>query len=217
MKVQSLSLLLKLTLSLREVYAEGINVACDMSTEIAGNGMDAHMRKQAAGAPRGLLRLLVLKMLTEKPMSGVKIAEHIEKETKGRWKPGSGSIYPLLAWLRKKGYTKELPRDEAGVKNYVLTEEGKVFFREQVEFGQKFLKKLEYLAPMLIGVGQFGPNHERLSQVREFTRRFVMALLDLRTATGGRLTQGHVQEITKILKDGSEKLEKIVQETKEKK
>lgn len=199
------------------INPKSLNVACDISTDIAGDSMNEHMMKRAAGAPRGLLRFLVLKMLTEKPMSGVKIVEHIEKETKGRWKPGPGSIYPLLAWLRKKGYTKELPREETGVKNYVLTEEGKAFFREQVEFGQRFLKKLEYLAPMLIGVPQFSPNHEKLHQIREPARRFVTALLDLRTAAKDRLTQENVTEITKILKDGSEKLEKIVQKTKEKK
>ncbi len=144
-------------------------------------------------------------------MSGVKIAEHIEKETRGRWKPGSGSIYPLLAWLRREGYTEELPREEAGVKNYVLTEDGKVFFREQVEFGQRFLKKLEYLAPMLIGMAQFGPNHEKLCHIREPARRFLMALLDLRTTARDRLTQENVTEIIKILKDGSEKLERIIE------
>ncbi len=179
--------------------------------------MNEHMMKRAAGAPRGLLRFLVLKMLTEKPMSGAKIVECIEKETRGRWKPGPGSIYPLLAWLRKKGYTRELPREETGVKNYVLTEKGKDFFKEQVKFGQSFLKKLEYLAPMLIGVSQLCPNHEKLRQIREPTKRFVMALLDLRTVERDRLTQQNVTEITKILKDGSEKLEKIIQKTKEKK
>ena len=43
-----------------------------------------------------------------------------------------------------------------------------------------------------------------------------MALLDLRSVAGDRLTQQNVTEITKILKEGSEKLERIVQKTKEK-
>jgi len=197
------------------MHAQSLNVACDISTDIAGDSMDERMMKRAAGAPRGLLRFLVLTMLTEKPMSGVKIVEHIEKETRGRWKPGPGSIYPLLAWLRRKGYTKELPREEAGVKNYVLTEKGKDFFKEQVKLGQRFLKKLEYLAPLLIGVAQFGSNHEKLRQIREPAKRFVIALLDLRAVVRDRLTQQNVTEITKILKEGSEKLEKIIQKTKE--
>ncbi|UCE95859.1 MAG: PadR family transcriptional regulator [Candidatus Bathyarchaeota archaeon] len=178
--------------------------------------MNDHIMKRAAGAPRGLLRFLVLKLLTEKPMSGAKIAEDIEKETKGRWKPGPGSIYPLLAWLLKKGYTKELPREEAGVKNYVLTEKGEDFFKEQLELGQEFLRKLEYLAPMLIGVSYSGPNQEKLRQIREPARRFIMALHDLRIVARDRLTQQNVAEIIKILEDGSDRLEKIIRKIKKK-
>ena len=201
----------------RALNSKSLNVTCDIFTDISGDSMNEYRMKRSAGAPRGLLRFLVLKMLTEKPMSGAKIAKHIEKETRGRWKPGPGSIYPLLAWLRKKGYTKELPGEEAGVRSYVLTEEGKEFFKEQVELGQRFLKKLEYLAPMLIVGLQFGPSHEKLPHVREPVKRFVMALLDLRTVARDILTQQNVTEITKILNDGSQKLEKIIQEIKEKK
>ena len=53
--------------------------------------------KRTGGVPRGLLRFLVLNMLAKKPMSGSEIVEVIENETAGRWKPSSGSIYPLLA------------------------------------------------------------------------------------------------------------------------
>lgn len=150
-------------------------------------------------------------------MSGAEIVEEIERETDGRWKPSPGSVYPLLASLQDKGYTNESPTGESGMKHYVLTDEGKTFFEEQVKFGQKFMKKLEFLAPMLIGGAQFSPNHEKLRQIREPAKRFVMALLDLRTVARDRLTQQNVTEISKILKDGSEKLEKIIQETKEKK
>ena len=93
----------------------------------------------------------------------------------------------------------------------------KGWLREQIELGQRFLKKLEYLAPMLIGGLQFSPNHEKLREVRELAKRFVMALLDLRTVAGGRLAQQDVTEITKILNDGSEKLERIIQRIKEEK
>ena len=173
--------------------------------------------RRTAGVPRGLLRFLVLKLLTEKPMSGVEIVEEIERETDGRWKPSPGSIYPLLASLQDKGYTNESPTGESGMKQYVLTDEGKTFFEEHVKFGQKFMKKLEFLAPMLIGGAQFSPNHEKLRQIREPAKRFVMALLALRAVTINRLAQQYAPEITKILNDGSEKLEKIIQRIKEQK
>jgi len=106
--------------------------------------------KRTAGVPRGLLRFLVLKLLKEKPMSGAEIVEEIERETGGRWKPSPGSIYPLLAWLQDKDYTKELPKEESGMKRYKLTDRGEKFFEEQARFGERLRKKLEFLAPMLL-------------------------------------------------------------------
>jgi len=150
-------------------------------------------------------------------MSGAEIVEEIERETDGRWKPSPGSIYPLLASLQDKGYTSESPTGESGMKQYVLTDDGRTFFEVQAKFGQKFMEKLEFLAPMLIGGTQFSPNHEKLRQIREPAKRFVMALLDLRAAARDRLAQQYATEITKILNDGSEKLEKIIRRIKEEK
>ncbi len=79
-------------------------------------------------------------------MSGVEIVEEIKHETGGKWKPSSGSIYPLLAWLQDKGYTHESSDVEIGMKHHSLTDKGKEFFEEQVKFGEKFLEKLETLS-----------------------------------------------------------------------
>ena len=75
------------------------------------------------GVPRGLLRFYVLKLLKEKPMSGSEIIEEIKRETNGKWVPSPGSIYPLLAWMQDKGYTKKLAVEEGGIKRYTLTEQ----------------------------------------------------------------------------------------------
>ena len=85
---------------------------------------------RTVGLPRGLLRFLVLNMLREKSLSGTEIVEIIENQTEGNWKPSPGSIYPLLAWLSDKGFTKELPRAQDGLKRYSFT-----------ELGNKFLEK----------------------------------------------------------------------------
>ena len=62
-----------------------------------GDSMGNSRKSRSVGVPRGLLKFLVLKMINEKPMSGVEIVEEIEKQT-GSWKPSSGSIYPLLSF-----------------------------------------------------------------------------------------------------------------------
>ncbi len=172
--------------------------------------------RRTAGVPRGLLRFLVLKLLKEKPMSGAEIVEEIERETDGRWKPSSGSIYPLLAWLQDKGYTNESPTGESGMKRYVLTDEGKIFFEEQVKLGQKFFKKLDYLVPMLIGGFQFGINHENLRDVRESAKRVAKTFIDLRAAIKGNLTKQDADEIAEILNACAKKLNKISRRIKEK-
>ncbi|NIV43296.1 hypothetical protein GWN49_00115 [Candidatus Bathyarchaeota archaeon] len=177
--------------------------------------VDRWMRR-TAGVPRGLLRFLVLKLLTEKPMSGAEIVEEIERETDGRWKPSPGSIYPLLASLQDKGYTNESPTGESGMKQYMLTDEGRAFFEEQLEFGQKFLKKLEFLAPILVGGFQFDINHENLRNVRGSAKRAVKSFIDLRATFKDSLTKQDAEEIAGILNDCSEKLERIAQRIKEK-
>ncbi|UCC58299.1 MAG: PadR family transcriptional regulator [Candidatus Bathyarchaeum sp.] len=171
--------------------------------------------RRTAGVPKGLLQFLVLKLLTEKPMSGAEIVEEIEQETSGRWKPSPGSIYPLLARLQDKGYTSESYIRESGMKRYVLTDEGKTFFEEQVKFGQKFLEKLECLAPMLVGGFQFGINHENLRDARETAKRLVKTFIDLR-AIKDNLTKQDIEEMVKILDDCNKQLKNIARRIKEK-
>jgi DNA-binding PadR family transcriptional regulator len=172
--------------------------------------------KRTAGVPRGLLRFLVLKFLMDKAISGVEIVEEIERETGGKWKPSPGSIYPLLAWLQHKGYTCELSIIESGMKRYSLTEKGKEFFEEQVKFGQKFLEKLEWIAPMLVGGFHFGTNHENLLYAKESAKRLLETFIEFQ-AIKDSLTKQDVEEIVKILDYSDRQLKKIARRIKEKK
>ncbi len=196
--------------------SQGLYVASDVSSDIIGDIMFGQWMKRTAGVPRGLLRFLVLKFLSEKPMSGAEIVEVIERETGGKWKPSPGSIYPLLAWLQDNSYTKELSTVESGMKFYILTEEGKKFFEEQVKFGQKFLKKLEWLAPMLVGGFHFGTNNENLLYARESAKRVLETFIEFQ-AIKDNLTKQDVEEIVKILDYSDRELKKIARRIKENK
>ena len=147
-------------------------------------------------------------------MSGSEIIEEIKRETSEQWKPSPGSIYPLLASLQDKGYAEPLPKAEGGLKRYVLTEEGKGFLKTQVKFGERFRKKLEFLAPALVGGFQFGINSEKLRQIREPARRFVRALLNLRMVLGENLSDQAIKEVAEILKEGSKIIEEITEKAK---
>jgi len=172
--------------------------------------------KQTSGVPKGLLQFLVLKLLAEKAMAGAEIVEEIEQETSGFWKPSPGSIYPLLARLQDKGYTNESRIEENGMKRYILTDEGQTFFEKQVKFGQKFLKKLEYLAPILIGGFQADTNHENLNIVGESAKKLVKIFINARTAIKDNLTKRDAEKIAEILNDCTKQLEKITRRIKEK-
>lgn len=59
---------------------------------------------QLKGAPRGLLLHYILHSLSVKPKHGYEILQDIEGKTEGAWRPGVGSVYPILKRLLANGY-----------------------------------------------------------------------------------------------------------------
>ena len=53
--------------------------------------------------PRGILRLYILSMLSKREETGYSIMRTIEDKTEGAWRPGPGTVYPLLRSLLKEG------------------------------------------------------------------------------------------------------------------
>jgi len=171
--------------------------------------------RHTASVPKGFLRYYVLKLLKEKPMSGSKIMEEIERETGGHWKPSPGSIYPLLAWLQDNGYTKEIPTEESGIKRYKLTEQGENFFEEQVKLKERVQKKLEFLAPPFFGGFWFNSHPEKLRELREPVKRFARALFNLRITLQENFTEQALKEVEGFLNSTSEKIEEISKKLRE--
>jgi DNA-binding PadR family transcriptional regulator len=76
-------------------------------------------------APKGVLRLAALKMLSESSLSGTGLAGQVRRVSGGEWNPGPGSIYLILGELRKKGLITELPKREGNVRRYIISGKGK--------------------------------------------------------------------------------------------
>jgi DNA-binding PadR family transcriptional regulator len=55
--------------------------------------------KQPQAIPRGFLRIYILTTLSRGPSTGYEIMQRIEEKTEGAWRPGPGTIYPLLKSL----------------------------------------------------------------------------------------------------------------------
>ncbi len=97
---------------------------------------------------RESLKVIIMRLLAEKPMHGYEIMKMIEKVTDGKWKPASGTVYPLLDSMRKEGLIDIEKIENEGVRGgkrvvYRLTEKG---WKELAEY---LVAKAEYKARML--------------------------------------------------------------------
>lgn len=59
---------------------------------------------EVRGAPRGLLLHYILHSISVKPRHGYEILQDIDSKTEGAWRPGVGSVYPILKKLLARGY-----------------------------------------------------------------------------------------------------------------
>ena len=58
--------------------------------------------------PRGFLRLYMLALMSRGPETGYSLMQHINERTNGAWRPGPGTVYPLLKTLSREGLIKPL-------------------------------------------------------------------------------------------------------------
>ncbi len=76
------------------------------------------------GGRVGLLPLYILNALQNRQMSGYEIMKELNALTEGAWRPGAGSIYPVLRSLTKKGYIKVVGRGLREKTTYAITNSG---------------------------------------------------------------------------------------------
>ena len=86
------------------------------------------MPKNSSGvfAPKGLLRMLILRIASIRPVTGVEIMQEVPGLTEKLWMPSPGSVYFLLGEMEKSGLLIRVPTGEPGIKRYVSSEKGKL-------------------------------------------------------------------------------------------
>ncbi|MGQ9760042.1 MAG: PadR family transcriptional regulator, partial [Candidatus Methanomethylicaceae archaeon] len=161
-----------------------------------------------AKVPKGFLRYRLLEMLEERPMSGSEIMSAIEEKTNGHWRPSPGSIYPLLAWLKERGFARELPPNEEGLKRYELTEFGKNFLREQRIIKEKLEKEYKW-SPSFLDIMWFRLPPEKCIKMRESIKDLFNAFLSLRSNLEKNFSDQSVEELIEILNNTTKKLEEL--------
>jgi DNA-binding PadR family transcriptional regulator len=91
--------------------------------------------------PRGLLRLYVLYRLSKKPMSGYDLMSDLDELTGGAWHPGSGSIYPALENLRRRGLVEASSKGKRSKQVYSITRKGVEALDEHKKMINQFARK----------------------------------------------------------------------------
>jgi len=81
---------------------------------------------------KGHLKLLMLKMLNEKPMHGYGIMAELEK-TYGIPHPSPGTIYPILASLKRSGLIETVGEGKREKRLYRATDKGRKYLEEHAE------------------------------------------------------------------------------------
>ena len=76
---------------------------------------------------KGFLTFIVLRLISNKHMSGEEIREEIKKR-KGS-KPSPGTIYPVLKYLNKSGFIEEI-KHKGKIKSYKITKKGRKELKE---------------------------------------------------------------------------------------
>jgi len=86
---------------------------------------------------RGDARVIVLKVLDERPMHGYEVLKEISEMFGGMHAPSAGMVYPTLQWLEDEGLVNS-SQEEGGKKIYRINDAGKKFLAN----GQQTLKRL---------------------------------------------------------------------------
>ena len=74
----------------------------------------------------GDLRLVILRLIGDKPRHGYEIIKEIEERVAGAYSPSPGVIYPTLTLLEELGYVT-VAAGEGGRKSHAITDAGRSF------------------------------------------------------------------------------------------
>jgi DNA-binding PadR family transcriptional regulator len=66
----------------------------------------------------------MLRRISQKPCHGYEILQDIDSKTEGAWRPGAGSIYPILKKLLANGYIQSDDKTGADRRVYSITAKG---------------------------------------------------------------------------------------------
>ncbi len=98
--------------------------------------MHSEMRK-------GFLKMIILKIISKRPIHGYEIIQEIEAKTGGHWVPSPGSVYPALEYLESRGYITMEESDRKKI--YTITESGRKTLDQIDERRKELIEEMRML------------------------------------------------------------------------
>jgi DNA-binding PadR family transcriptional regulator len=126
-------------------------------------------------APKGLLRYYILHKISQKPIHGYEIIQDIDSKTEGAWRPGAGSLYPILKKLVSEGLIRAEPEPsaEATRRVYQITPKGVESLAHAKEMFANFQQRFGSLRRLFIDL--IDPENLATFFVDGSNRQFQMA------------------------------------------
>jgi DNA-binding PadR family transcriptional regulator len=137
----------------------------------------------------GEMRLVILRLIREKPRHGYEIMKALEERMHGCYTPSAGSVYPTLQLLEDQGYVRIV--EDSGKKVYHITPEGERFLDDNedvlTDIGERMKEALRGVAGGAVAdvntafaqltkrvfsdAWRNGPDSERTAKIAEILRR----------------------------------------------
>ena len=124
-------------------------------------GISRHRGHRGGGRmfEQGDLKLVILRLLEEKPRHGYEIIKELEQRSGGRYAPSPGTVYPTLTMLEEMGYASST--EEAGRKVYSITDEGRKYLTANQGTVDDVFERLAALGASIFG-DAVRPAHEAM-------------------------------------------------------
>ena len=95
---------------------------------------------------QGDLRLVLLKLIADKPSHGYELIKAVEEAVGGAYAPSPGVVYPTLTLLEDMGYVRQQADAEGAKKLYAVTPEGQAHLDEQKAAVESILGRMDEVA-----------------------------------------------------------------------
>jgi len=147
-------------------------------------------------APKGLLRHYILHKISQKPIHGYEVIQDIDSKTEGAWKPGAGSLYPILKKLVSEGLIKadSTSAEEPTRRVYHITPKGTEELAKSKEMFASFQHRWGFLRKLFIEL--IDPEHLADFFVDGANRQFQVAQ-ELLESKADQLPDSEVEYILK--------------------